>query len=107
MLVAGDSGDQFASVCYDDLPSHIGARIGRQKQSHPGNILRRPYSTKRRAIFDLLQPFRIFPQFPRELRLDEAGRYGINSNTARTPLNRQIAGQLDQRSLGNPIGTRP
>ncbi len=97
------SNDHGPAVHDHHLAGHVGARLGREKDSGAGNIFRIADATHGRTFFYACRHFGVLPQGPGEICLNQAWCDTVHPNIVRAELECVIAGQLEVGSLGNIV----
>src|SRR5271165_2043013 len=96
--------DGGAAVDDDHLAGHERARGRGEKDGGAGDLIRLADPSQRRRRRHRLQRVRVLPQGAGEVRAHEAGRDAVDADVVTAELDREIAGELEVRGLGDVVG---
>ena len=97
-----DRSDDDAAVVGEDLPCEEIRPVRGEKRHRVGDVLRRAQAAQRRLLRQF--PQRLLPQDLDHIRVDDPRGHAVDPDVGGGQLQRQGAGQADQRRLGAGIG---
>src|SRR6266404_1136107 len=93
--------DRHAAIGDDDLAGDkAGGRRGEEK-GDAGDVLGLADAAERRRLQAALELRRILPERPGEVGLDQPGGDAVDADIVLAPLDREVAGELEIRRLGD------